>query len=56
MHASDILASGRGSSCMKIKQIKGNKGYFIQVLQPIDSSHASGGACTKIGHQAKSAA
>ena len=51
----DILASDRGPSCTKIDQIKGKKVYFIRFLQPIDSSHASVGACTKIGHQAKSA-
>ena len=44
----DILASDRGASCTKNEQIKGKKVYFIRFLQPIDSSHASVGACTKI--------
>ena len=35
--------------------MRGKKVYFLRFLQPVDSSHANVGACTKIGHQAKSA-
>ena len=42
----DILASDRGPSSTKIKQVKGEKVYCIPFLQPTHSSHVSVGSCT----------